>query len=383
MRVDFNVPLEGGKITDDSRIQAALPSIRYVLENGGALILMSHLGRPKGVSPELSLKVCANRLGELLGVPIKLSEQPVGIDAERKAKALKPGEVLLLENLRFSPFEEQPEKNPQFAKELASYGDLYVDDAFGTAHRAHASVTEVAKLFPGKSAAGFLMQKEIKYLGESLLNPKRPFVALIGGAKVSTKMGVLNALLEKVDLLLIGGAMAYTFLKALGYKVGDSLVEESLLEDALSIYKKFETRLVLPVDVVVATEFRNDAPSKVVKVQEIEEGWQGMDIGPETIKRFEEELKKGATVLWNGPLGVFEMPHFSKGTEAIAQYLSTLNCTTIIGGGDSVAAIQNAGLSEKFTHLSTGGGASLEYIELGTLPGIEVLSHSSRDVYKK
>lgn len=380
MRVDFNVPLDKEKITDDSRIQAAIPSIKYVLEQGGALILMSHLGRPKGPSPELSLKPCAKRLEELLGMPVKMSEQPVGIDAERKAKALKPGEVLLLENLRFSPFEEQPEKNPQFAKELASYGDLYVDDAFGTAHRAHASVTEIAKLFPGKAAAGFLMQKEIKYLGESLLNPKKPFVALIGGAKVSTKMGVLNALVEKVDLLLIGGAMAYTFFKALGYKVGDSLVEDGLLEDALSIYKKFGKRIVLPVDTVV----KKESMVKVVKVQEgIEDGWEGMDIGPETIKQFEEELKKGATVLWNGPLGVFEMRQFAKGTEAIAKFLSTLNCTTIIGGGDSVAAIQNARLSDRFTHLSTGGGASLEYIELGTLPGIEALSHSPREAYKK
>lgn len=379
MRVDFNVPQNSnGEITDDTRIKAALPSINYVLDHGGSLILMSHLGRPKSKpSPEFSLAPIAKRLSELLKREVIMAPDCMGEKAEKLVKNLKPGQVLLLENLRFYPFEEKPEQDPNFAKTLASYGDLYVNDAFGTAHRAHSSTATVAKYFTGKAAAGFLMQKEIDFLGDALLNPKHPFIALIGGAKISSKLGVIQSLIKKVDALLIGGGMAYTFLKAQGKKIGNSIHEDASLDDARNILKECQNagvKLLLPVDFVIAQKIENNVQTQIVTAdQGIPDGYEGADIGPKTVELFNNELKKAQTILWNGPLGVFEIPTFAKGTNAIAKFLSGLKSVRIVGGGDSVSAIQNAGLGEKFTHLSTGGGASLEYIEFGTLPGIEAL----------
>lgn len=354
IRVDFNVPQDGeGRITDDTRIRAALPTIEYVLEQGGKPILMSHLGRPKGkVVPALTLKPVAERLAELLGRKVAMEPDD--------------GDVVMLENLRFHPEEEKP--GPEFIAELAKKGDLYVDDAFGTAHRAHASVVGVAEAMP-QAAAGFLLQKEIEFLGETLLHPKRPFAAIIGGAKVSSKLGVLKALAEKVDLLLIGGGMAYTFLKAKGIEVGNSLLEEELIDDAREIMQVCERRgivLSLPVD------FRVEGGEVVVR--EIPPGKEGLDAGPATIDKWRQLLADAKTILWNGPVGVFEREEFAGGTFALAETLAASSAITIIGGGDSVAAVKKAGLAEKMSHISTGGGATLEYIEFGTLPGLEALS---------
>lgn len=379
MRVDFNVPLDGGHITDDSRIVATLPSIKYVLDQGGALILMSHLGRPQGkASSELSLSPCAKRLGELLQKDIMMAPDCVGSQVENIAGQLKPGQILMLENLRFHPGEEKPAEHPDFTQALAKLGDLYVNDAFGTAHRYHASTAAIAAYFPGKAAAGFLLEKEIKFLGETLQNPQRPFYAIIGGAKVSTKMGTLKSLLKKADLLMIGGAMAYTFFKAQGYAVGDSLFEEDQIPEAQALLaesQRLGIPLILPSDILIADAIKPDASTKVVDAKQgIPAGWQGVDIGPQTISQFTAELQKAKTVLWNGPLGVFEIEPFAKGTLAIAHALAGLKAVTIVGGGDSLAAIQIAGVVNQITHLSTGGGASIEYIEFGTLPGIEALS---------
>jgi phosphoglycerate kinase len=381
MRVDFNVPQDKqGHIIDDTRIKAALPSIRYVLEHGGALILMSHLGRPKeGPSPRLSLASCAKRLSELLGQPVIMAPDCVGKDVEKLAKDLKPGQILMLENLRFHAGEEHPEKAPNFVRQLASLGDLYVNDAFGTAHRAHASTAEIAKYFPGNAAMGFLMEKEVKFLGNTLANPRKPFYALIGGAKISTKIGVLMALLEKADAILIGGGMAYTFFKAQGIPIGNSIHEDDLVDQAKDILKaarKSGVKLLLPQDNVIVEKLNNDAPARVVETKEgISNGWQGVDIGPKTIQQYVAQLQDGATVFWNGPMGVFELSHFAKGTNAIANAMASLKATTIIGGGESVAAVEAAGVADKMTHISTGGGAALEYIEFGKLPGIEALSN--------
>lgn len=365
MRVDFNVPIEKGKITDDSRIKASLPSIEYVLKKGGCLILMSHLGRPKGKEADLTLAPCAKRLSELLKKPVQMASDCVGPEVERMASELEPGQVLLLENLRFHPEEEKPENG--FVQKLAKLGDCYVNDAFGTAHRAHASTALIAKFFPGKSAMGFLMEKEVDALTPLLKKAERPFYAIIGGAKISTKIGVIKKLLDLVDELFIGGGMTYTFLKAQGIPIGDSLNEEAEVVRSPKIH--------LPVDIVIADGFSNEARSKIVGIKEgIPAGWQGMDIGPETVKKWGEELKSASTIFWNGPVGVFEMPNFAEGTRGIAEILAKAHAKTIVGGGDSVAAVQQMGLGKKMTHLSTGGGASLEFLEFGHLPGIDALT---------
>lgn len=381
MRVDFNVPMDkNGNITDDTRIKASLPSIQYVLNNGGSLILMSHLGRPKDKRvPELSLAPCAKRLSDLIGKPVIMAPDSVGSAVEELAKKLKPGQIILLENLRFHRGEEHPEEDPQFVKQLAKLGDLYVNDAFGTAHRSHASTAEIAEYFPNKAAAGFLMEKEIEFLGNAVLSPKRPFYALIGGAKISTKIGVLTSLLKKVDVLMIGGGMAYTFFKAQGIAIGDSICEDDLLDKARQVIdesRKCGVKLLLPLDNVIADKLDKDANTQIVDSRNgIPAGFQGVDIGPKTIQQYSEELKKAATILWNGPFGVFEIGKFAKGTKAIADTIANVKATTIVGGGDSIAALQDAGVMDNITHVSTGGGASLEYIEFGKLPGIEVLSN--------
>jgi phosphoglycerate kinase len=378
MRVDFNVPLDkSGHITDDSRIKATLPSIQYVLDQGGSLILMSHLGRPKGKEAALSLQPCAKRLSELLKKPVQMAPDSIGKDVEEMAHNLQPREILLLENLRFHKGEEKPEQDPIFVKNLAKLGDYYVNDAFGTAHRAHASTAIIADYFKGRSSAGFLLEKELKFLDSCLKDPKRPFYAIIGGAKISTKLGVLKALIKKVDALLIGGAMAYTFFKALGVDIGDSLYEEDLLGEALSILeesKKKQVPLLLPIDLVVANLPVNGAKIQIVNALDgIPSGFQGVDIGPKTIEAITKRVQDGATIFWNGPVGIFEQSDFAKGTLSLAKVLANLPAITIVGGGDSLSAIENAGVGEKITHLSTGGGATLEYIEFGKLPGITPL----------
>ena len=378
IRVDFNVPLtKEGAISDDSRIRASLPTIQYVVDAGGKAILMSHLGRPKGVTPSCSLKPCAERLSKLLDKPVQFVPDCVGGAAEQAVAKMKDGDILLLENLRFYEAEEHPEKDPSFAKRLAALGDVYVNDAFGTAHRAHSSTAVIAQYFP-KKAAGLLMMKEVKALGDSLLKPARPFVALVGGAKISTKIGVLTSLLQKADTLLIGGAMSFTFMRAMGLSTGKSPVEEEMLSKAKEIMEQAKASkkpLFLPLDLVVASAFEEDAPSKTVAVGDgISDGFEGMDIGPKTVAAWKPVLEAAKTIFWNGPVGVFEFPSFAKGTQAIAKIVA--GCTqayTVVGGGDSVAALEQTGLVSSISHVSTGGGASLEFIEQGTLPGLEAL----------
>lgn len=374
VRCDFNVPQdEEGNITDTRRINGAIPTIKYLIEHRAKVILCSHLGRPKGeVNMKYSLAPVQKELSKELGMEVKLAEDIVGESAKDLTKNMKDGEVVLLENVRFDKREEENDR--EFSKELASLAEIYVNDAFGTAHRAHSSTAGVAEFLP--SVSGFLIEKEINFLGDALNNPQRPFVAILGGKKVSDKITVINNLIEKVDTLIIGGGMAYTFLRAEGLNTGTSIVEEDKLDLAKELLEKAKTKnvnILLPVDVKVAKEFSNDAESKIVKVDEIEDGWMGLDIGPSTIEEYKLALETAKTIMWNGPLGVFEFENFAYGTNKVAEILGNLDATTVIGGGDSAAAIEKAGYAEKMTHISTGGGASLEFLEGKTLPGIDCL----------
>ena len=374
VRCDFNVPYDDNRvITDNRRIVAALPTINYLLENGCKVILCSHLGRPKGeVKPEFSMDIVAAELSRLLGKEVKLAKDVVGPDAHALAENLQEGEVMLLENVRYEAGEEKNDE--ELSKAFASLAEIYVNDAFGTAHRAHSSTTGVASYLPAVS--GFLIEKELNFLGTALENPERPFIAILGGKKVSDKIGVINSLLEKVDTLMIGGAMAYTFFKAQGFNVGDSICEEDKLDLARELMAKAAekgVKFMLPVDTKLGKEFDPNTESKTVRYDEIPDGWEGFDIGQETIDMYIKELKTAKTVVWNGPLGLFEFDQFAIGTNEIAKALADIDCVKIIGGGDSAAAVEKAGLAEKFTHISTGGGASLEFLEGKKLPGIEAL----------
>ncbi len=370
VRVDYNVPIKDGKVGDDTRIRAAMPTLQYLLEHGAAVILCSHLGRPKdGPDPKYSLKPVAEYLGGLLGKPVEFAEDCIGPKAEAPAMALKPGSVLLLENTRFHPEEEK--NDPKMSKQLAGLADVYVNDAFGSAHRAHASTEGVAHFLP--AVAGFLMEKEIQYLGAAVAAPAKPFIAILGGAKISDKIGVIKNLLNKADTVLIGGGMANTFFKAQGYPVADSLVEDEVLGTAKEVVKMAGPKLRLPVDVVIGDKFDAASAHRVMPTGPIPDGWRIMDIGPETILAYTKVISGAKTVVWNGPMGVFEFPEFAKGTYGIAKAVADSGAVSIIGGGESVAAIQQSGLAGKITHISTGGGASLEMLEGLTLPGVAAL----------
>ena len=375
LRCDFNVPQnkETGAITSDKRIVAALPTVKYLLENGAAVIACSHLGKPKGEwKQKLTLAPVAERLSELLGQKVIFANDIIGDDAKAKAAALKPGEIMLLENLRFDIREEK--NGADFAKALADMAEVYVSDAFGTVHRAHASTAGVAAYLP--AYAGLLVEKELSVMGKALDDPKRPFVAVLGGAKVSDKIGVINNLLEKADTVIIGGGMAYTFIKAMGYEIGNSLLEADKLDYALEMIEKAKRNgvsLLLPVDTAVGNEFKADCDSEIVDIKAMPAGWMGMDIGPKTIELFSDAIKNAGTVVWNGPMGVFEFDAFAKGTKAMAQALADSGAITIVGGGDSAAAVEKLGFADKMTHISTGGGASLEFLEGLELPGVACL----------
>ena len=375
VRCDFNVPMQDGAITDDSRIRAALPTIQYLKEHDARVILMSHMGRPKGEPKmEFTMKPVADRLSELLGAEVVFVSSPAVVDdaVRSAAEALQPGQVMLLENVRFR--KEETENDPEFAKELASLAEIFVQEAFGTAHRAHASTAGIAEYLPAVS--GYLIEKEVKFLGDAVESPKRPFVAILGGAKVKDKIPVIKNLIGKVDTLLIGGGMAYTFFKSEGYEIGKSILDEESIELAASLLKEAKeagVEMLLPVDIVCADKFDNDANTKTVPCNEIPADMEGLDVGPETVKLYGDKIRSAATVVWNGPMGVFEMDTFAKGTNGIAEAMAECPGTTIIGGGDSAAAIRKAGLADKMTHISTGGGASLEFLEGKELPGVACL----------
>jgi phosphoglycerate kinase len=369
VRVDFNVPLEGDRILDDTRIRASRPTIEYLLQHRARVVLMSHLGRPKGVDDKLRLAPCGAQLSALLGRPVQTTRDCIGDEVKEVVAGLQPGEILLLENLRFHKEEEQ--NDPTFAGQLAEHGELFVNDAFGTAHRAHASTEAVAHLLP--AVAGLLMEKELEYLGKAVSNPERPFVAILGGAKVSDKIGVIANLMQKADRVLIGGGMANTFAKAHGYEMGESLLENDKLDEARQLIAHSNGKLMFPTDGVVADRFDREARSQVVPIDQVPAGWRMLDIGPHTVDQFKSELRGARTIVWNGPLGVFEFPRFAEGTMAIARALADSQATTIIGGGESIAAVEQAGVANKMSHISTGGGASLEFLEGKTLPGVAAL----------
>lgn len=378
VRVDFNVPISpSGDVVDTTRIVSSLSTIEYILQHNGIVILMSHLGRPKDTPDKnFSLKPVAKVLESLIKRPVKMAPDCIGSEVEDLVRNLKQGDILLLENLRFHRAETHPEEDPSFAKKLASLGDLYVNDAFGAAHRKHSSTYNIAQYFPNKAASGFLLEKEIFFLSQMLTKPNRPFYAIVGGAKISTKIGVMKALLKKVDCLLIGGGMSYTFLKAKGINIGNSLLEESLVKDAKDLLESYPEKILLPSDVVVAKSCKEGAETLIIDISKdgIPPGYEGLDIGPKTIKEFKNKLDLAKTILWNGPLGVYEIKDFAQGTYSIAKHLAVTDAITIVGGGDVIAAVNQAGVSKKISHISTGGGATLEYIEFGSLPGVDALS---------